>query len=351
MSHPPDAALLELDRVSVTFARRGGRSVAVQAVRDVSLRIVAGGSLGVVGESGCGKSSLARAALRLAPVSSGRVVLDGVDVTHRTEQSLRPLRRHAQMVFQDPLDSLNPRLTIGSQLADPLIVHRVVRGRAAIAERVAELLRMVELPADFANRHPHQLSGGQRQRVGIARALALHPRLLICDEPTAALDVSIQAQILNLLASLRESFGLTLMMISHNLAVVRQLCDEIVVMYAGRVVESGPTDEVLASPAHPYTALLRGAVLEVETSPPGSPAPARASKSAATESAESEPQDALRVLRECPFQPRCGWAQPRCEAEEPLLRPIGQRSRRTACHFAEQVVAQPCTTLPRATGA
>lgn len=241
--------------------RRAQRLVAVDHI-DLDLR--AGTTLGVVGESGSGKSTLARCLMRLTTVDSGTIEFDGMDVLALRGPALKDYRRRVQMVFQDPYGSLNPRLTIGDAVEEPLRVHRI-GAVADRADRVVELLRTVGLSADHRNRYPHEFSGGQRQRIGIARALAVGPELLIADEPVSALDVSVQAQVLNLLVELRERLGLSMIFIAHDLAVVEHISDEIVVMQHGRVVERGPAETVVSDPAEPYTRMLLAAVPRLES--------------------------------------------------------------------------------------
>ena len=232
----------------------------IRAVDGVSFTLDRGQTLGLVGESGCGKTTLARTILRLIPATSGQVHFEGRDVLALRGAALRALRRDMQIVFQDPLGSLNPRLRVESIVGEALTVHRLVSSAAERRERVAELLRRVGLSPDALWRYPHEFSGGQRQRIGIARALALRPKLIICDEPVSALDVSIQSQILNLLNELQTEFGLSYLLIAHNLAVVRHASDRVAVMYKGRIVELAPTDELFDNPQHPYTRTLLAAV-------------------------------------------------------------------------------------------
>jgi len=250
-------SLLRVEGLRVEFTLGGRRTV--RAVDDLSLTLDAGGSLGVVGESGCGKTTLARAILRLIPAAGGRIHFNGHDVLASRGAALRALRREMQIVFQDPYSSLNPRRTIGATLAEPLEIHRLARG-AALRARVGLLLGRVGLSADAAGRYPHEFSGGQRQRIAIARALATEPRLLICDECVSALDVSVQAQIINLLDDLRRERGLALLFISHNLAVVRHLCDQILVMLQGRAVEHASCDALFRDPRHSFSRALLDAV-------------------------------------------------------------------------------------------
>jgi len=232
----------------------------VQAVDDVDLSVRRGGCLGLVGESGCGKTTTGRVILRLIEPDAGQVIFEGVDIVGLTREEMRLLRRNMQIVFQDPFSSLNPRFTVGGIVAEGLKVFERKRGRRYIRDRVAELLRTVGLSPDSAGRYPHEFSGGQRQRIGIARALALNPKFIVCDEPVSALDVSIQAQVINLLEELQERFGLAYLFIAHDLSVVRHISDEIAVMYLGWIVERGPADEVCEDPLHPYTRALLSAV-------------------------------------------------------------------------------------------
>ena len=255
------AAALAIEDLVVSYPRRvGWRSQRWRAVDGVSLSVAPGECLGLVGESGCGKSTLARAAVRLIPIDAGRVLLDGVDLAPLSGRTLRQARRRLQMVFQDPYASLDPRFTAARIVAEPLLAMGIARGAAARA-RAAELLTLVGLdPALHLDRWPHEFSGGQRQRLGLARALACEPRVLVCDEPVSALDVSIQAQVVNLLADLRRRLGLALLFISHDLAVVRKLADRVAVMRAGRIVELADVDALFAAPQHAYTRELLAAV-------------------------------------------------------------------------------------------
>ena len=309
------AALLRVEGLSVRF-RAAGRGGVVRAVDDVSFRVGRGGSFGIVGESGCGKSTLVRALLRLVPAAGGRVELDGVDLLSAPAGRLRTLRRRAQIVFQDPQASLNPRLTVDLIVGEALHAHRLVRSAAERRERVALLLKDVGLAADALDCYPHEFSGGQRQRIGIARALALGPELLICDEAVSALDVSVRAQILNLLAGLRDQRGIAYVFVSHDLHVVRSFCEELAVMYLGRFVEQGPTAQLLHDPRHPYTSALLEAA-GIGAGPPLNP---------------GEPPSPLSPPTGCALHPRCPLAEDRCRLEAPALRPIGERL--AACHLA-----------------
>ena len=244
--------LLHLDNVHVHFPIH---KAIVKAVDGVSLEVRQGEILGIVGESGCGKSTLARAIVQLTPLTSGAIDFEGTDISKLGKRALREMRPRLQMIFQDPYASLNPRMTVYDTLAEPLRVHRIV-ARNAVAARVAELMEQVGLAPRFTRKYPHEFSGGQRQRIAIARALALKPKLIIADEPVSALDVSVQAQVLNLLGELRRHHDLTLILISHDLAVVRHISDRIAVMYSGKIVEAGESEDVFQNPQHPYTQTL-----------------------------------------------------------------------------------------------
>ncbi|MBN1511505.1 MAG: ABC transporter ATP-binding protein [Phycisphaerae bacterium] len=310
--------------LSVRYRVSGGRGV-LMAVNDVTFDLLRATTLGLVGESGCGKTTLARAVLRLVPVSDGQVVFDGLDLSHLSGSHLRRLRRRMQIVFQDPLGSLSPRMTIGDAVGEGLRIHRLRRG-SAIRDRVAEMLERVGLQAADMVRYPYELSGGQRQRVAIARALAVGPELLVCDEPVSALDVSAQAQILSLLVGLRRDFGLTYLFISHNLAIVDSVCDAVAVMYLGRFVEIGPRAAVFENPGHPYTRVL------LESVPDPEPRPRRASLRTIGEPASpSSPPPG------CPFHPRCPFAVDVCRHDRPELRATSSApAHRVACHRADE---------------
>jgi ABC-type oligopeptide transport system ATPase subunit len=234
----------------------GGAEAAIRAVDDVSFDLARGETLGLVGESGSGKSTLGRTVLQLNPPTSGEVIFDGTDLAQLSDRQMRPFRRRMQMIFQDPQASLNPRMSVSDIIAEPLIVHGLVRGKQERARRVAELLDMVRMPSSAAERYPREFSGGQRQRIGIARAIAVQPQLIIADEAVSALDVSIQAQIINLMGELQRELNLAHLFIAHDLAVVRHIADRVAVMYLGRIVELGPCDALFASPQHPYTQML-----------------------------------------------------------------------------------------------
>jgi len=292
-------------RAHFQVRHQGSRAV-LRAVDGVDLRVGAGESLGLVGESGCGKSTVARTIVGLERASAGRVEFDGADITNL--RGRRPeVRRGIQMVFQDPYASLNPRMRVGDIVAEPLRVHRLA-DRAGARREAAALLERVGLPADAARRYPHEFSGGQRQRVGVARALALRPRLILADEPVSALDVSVQAQLLTLLRDIQRERGLSLLFISHNLEVVRYMCDRVAVMYLGRVVEHGPTDEVFARPRHPYTRALLSAVPLVD------PVAERRREHVVLSGEIPSP---VAVPPGCRFHPRCPVARATCAQAEP----------------------------------
>ena len=297
----------------------GGRQT-VHALDGVSLAVSRGETLGLVGESGCGKSTLGRCLLRLYDLTAGQVRFEDVDISRLPERSLRRLRPRMQMVFQDPYASLNPRRRVRDLLAEPMRVHTDWDG-ARIAERSRELMDLVSLPASYLDRYPHEFSGGQRQRIGIARALTLEPSLVVADEPVSALDVSVQAQIVNLLMDLQERMGLTYVFIAHDLSVVRQIAGRTAVMYLGVIVELGPTETIFAEPAHWYTDALISAV----------PVPA-ARRTRARVTLEGEVPSPLSPPSGCRFHTRCPRAEPRCASEVPALRPLDE-ARSVACHF------------------
>ena len=322
---PDPPALLEADqlgkryRVGGAFTRAGRREV--QAVDAVSFKVWPGETLGLVGESGCGKSTLARCLVRLHDSTSGTLRFEGRDITRLSGQALREIRPRLQMVFQDPYSSLNPRRRVGDLLAEPLRVH-TRRSPAEVAERVRELAALVGLRPEQLERFPHEFSGGQRQRIGIARALALEPRLIVADEPVSALDVSIQAQIVNLLADLQERLGLTYVFIAHDLSVVRQVSTRTAVMVLGAIVESGPTDQLYARPAHPYTAALLAAVPV--------PRPSRGGAKVRP-MLVGDPPDPANPPVGCRFSPRCPAATDRCREVRPPLWAIAP-DHWVACH-------------------
>jgi oligopeptide transport system ATP-binding protein len=321
-------SLLEVQNLKVHFpVKRGALRAArdfVKAVDDVSFSIAPGETLGLVGESGCGKTTLGRAIVRLVSPTAGRILFAGEDLATMSAGELRARRRRLQMIFQDPYGSLNPRLTVEDIVGEALDLHGLVDSKAARAGRVADLLRSVGLDAAYAQRFPHEFSGGQRQRIGIARALAVEPKLIVCDEPVSALDVSVQAQIINLLQDLQQQHGIAYLFIAHDLAVVEHISQRVMVMYLGKIVELAEARDVIRAPKHPYTQALISAVPEVDPDskrqriilPGDVPSPVHPPSG-------------------CRFHPRCPVAEkPRCETESPELRDLGLRHR-AACHLAK----------------
>lgn len=324
-------ALLQVEELSVRFTSRGGwiraRPIEISAVDGVSLQIEEGEVLSVVGESGCGKSTLARTIVRLERATGGRVVFDGEDLLRLEGKALRRHRRSIQMVFQDPYSSLSPRQTIEAMLCEPMAVHGLGTARDR-RDRAVRLLSQVGLDESAMSRYAHQFSGGQRQRIGIARALAVEPRLLLCDEPISALDVSIRAQVLNLLHDLRHELGLSYLFIAHDLAAVRHVSDRIAVMYLGRIVELAPAEALFARPTHPYTRALWSAV------PIPDPIRERSRKRIILRGELPNPAD---PPSGCRFRTRCPIATDRCARETPELRDVGGHL--VACHYAEEAAS------------
>ncbi|WEX10123.1 oligopeptide/dipeptide ABC transporter ATP-binding protein [Chelativorans sp. AA-79] len=324
------STLLSVENVSKTFAFRSGwfgPERTLDALTDVSLSVAAGETLAIVGESGCGKTTLGRSIVQAQPVSAGRVTYfpqehAPVELTALDKRAMKPWRRDIRMIFQDPMSSLNPMMRVFDIVAEPLRIHKVAAGRE-LEDRVAGVLGKVGIAPDAMGRYPHAFSGGQRQRIGIARTLVLDPKLVIADEAVSALDVSIQAQVLNLLEDLKDEFGLTYIFISHDLGVVNYIADRVVVMYLGHVVESAPTEALFERPRHPYTEVLLDALPIAD--------PTRRGRRA------KEVRGEIPYLGNrpagCPFHTRCRYAQGRCRAEKPALRKVGQTD--VACHFAE----------------
>ena len=321
------SALLEVTNLKVHFPVKPGMfsrvHECVKAVDDVSFSIEPGETLGLVGESGCGKTTLGRAIVRLVEPTSGSVLLSGEDITRMGVAELRARRRKFQMIFQDPYGSLNPRMTVEQIVGEALDIHQLTDGKSARQKRILELLQDVGLDPGYAQRYPHEFSGGQRQRIGIARALAVEPELIICDEPVSALDVSVQAQIINLLQDLQQQRGIAYLFIAHDLAVVEHISRHMVVMYLGKIVEMAEAKSIIRAPRHPYTQALISAVPEVDLEskrqriilPGDVPSP-------------------IHPPPGCPFHPRCPMAEARCRAEIPALREISS-NHRAACHLAK----------------
>jgi oligopeptide transport system ATP-binding protein len=331
--------LVEVQNLVKWFPVTGGllgRTVAhVKAVDDVTFAIKAGETFGLVGESGSGKTTLGRTILRLMPPTSGKVFFEGRDVFALNPTELRALRRNMQIVFQDPYASLNPRMTIGEIVGEPLDIHGVARG-AAKTERVKELLETVGLGPHHMRRYPHEFSGGQRQRIGIARALALNPKLIVCDEPVSALDVSIQSQVLNLLHDLQDRFGLTYLFIAHNLSVVKHVSDRVGVMYLGKMAEISPSEALFEEPLHPYTEALMSAI------PLPNPVAQRERQRIVLEGDVPSP---INPPTGCRFHTRCPYAFQACKDLEPQMREV-RPDHLVACHLHDPAIAPPGVRKP-----
>jgi oligopeptide/dipeptide ABC transporter ATP-binding protein len=326
------APLLEIVDLVKHFPVGGGflgrAKGAVKAVDGVSFSLGRGETLALVGESGCGKSTTGRLALRLLEPTSGAIRLDGTDLAKVSRSELRGLRRRMQIVFQDPFASLNPRMSVRDILSEPLALHGLAAG-AALTTRVEELLSVVGLAPFHAERYPHEFSGGQRQRIGVARALATNPDLIVCDEPVSALDVSIQAQVVNLLQDLQRRYGMAYLFIAHDLAVVKHIADRVAVMYLGRIVELADKRALYATPRHPYTQALLSAAPRPDPTLPRERV-----------ILQGDVPSPLKPPSGCAFHPRCAFAKDRCKAETPLLRTLPTGAS-VACHFAEEIPPRP----------
>ncbi len=316
-----------------TGGRFLSRAPVVQAVDGVSLQIRRGETFAIVGESGCGKSTLARLLMRLLTPTSGSVQFDGREVSGARGEALKTLRGQMQFIFQDPFSSLNPRMTVGKLVGEPLEIHAPELSAQARRDRVADLLRQVGLRAEHAGRYPHEFSGGQRQRIGIARALASGPKLIIGDEPVSALDVSVQAQVINLLGDLSRDLGLTLVIIAHDLGVIRHMSDRVAVMYLGRIVEMGRAEDVFAEPRHPYTRALLASI------------PAMAAPEDHKATVRGEMPSPSAPPPGCRFHTRCPFAEARCASETPVLS-TGDDAHAVACHFWRDIAAQAAPPTP-----
>ena len=348
---PLPTNLLDVRHLRKYFPVRGGLfsriKEYVKAVDDVSFSLAKGKTLGLVGESGCGKTTVGRALLRLIPSSGGEVLFEGRDLLKLPRAELMPLRRQMQIIFQDPFGSLNPRMTVAQIVGEALSVHGIAKG-AALQDEVAALFKQVGLRLESMNRYPHEFSGGQRQRIGIARALALKPAFIVCDEPTSALDVSIRAQIINLLQDLQQSRGLSYLMISHDLGVVRHISDNVAVMYLGKIVEQAPTELLYEDPRHPYTGVLLAAIPVPD--PKRRKTPEQRLK---TLDADDTVPSPINVPPGCSFHPRCPLYAAKgkpaeCRTNLPALLPLkSQPDHLVACHFREesQLLAAPASPV------
>jgi oligopeptide transport system ATP-binding protein len=335
--------LLEVEDLKVHFHLHGGllgrHRATVRAVDGVSFHVDQGETLGVVGESGCGKSTTGLAVLRMVEPVGGSIRLGGDDITRYKGRQLRRMRRRLQMVYQDPFGALDPRMRVLDIIGEPLVVHRLTADRAAYRKRVLDLLDLVGLNPKMAERYPHEFSGGQRQRIGIARALAADPELIICDEPVSALDVSIQAQIINLLEDLQSELGLTYLFIAHDLAVVRHICDRIMVMYLGQVVETADRDTLYDQPMHPYTQALLSAIPV--------PDPRAETEREVDPSLQGEVPSPVNPPSGCPFHPRCRHAHDACRETKPKLREV-EGGHQVACHLYDPAASEVNAPWPLA---
>lgn len=314
--------LLQTEGLVKEFPLTGNRKGCVHAVSGVDLTIYKGETLALVGESGCGKSTLGRLLIHLLPHTSGKIFFEGEEITALSEQAFIPYRRKMQMVFQDPYASLNPRMTVRNIIAEPLTTYKVCPTKEKTTELVLELMKAVGVPAEFLNRYPHQFSGGQRQRIGIARAIALSPRLVVCDEPVSALDVSVQSQVLNLLKDLQADRGLTYLFISHDLSVVNFIADRVCVMFLGKICEIAPKEDLYERPLHPYTRFLLDAIPQADPHLRGKEKMVL----------QGEIPSPVNPPSGCRFHTRCPYATELCATQEPELRTLGDRQ--VACHHA-----------------
>jgi oligopeptide transport system ATP-binding protein len=321
-------SLLEVKNLKVHFPVKAGmfqrEREYVKAVDGVSFSIAAGETVGLVGESGCGKSTMGRAIMRLVEPTAGEIFLDGKNLAELPNSELRPLRRKFQMIFQDPFGSLNPRMTVADIVGEALDIHGLTDSKSAREKRISELLKSVGLDAAYAQRYPHEFSGGQRQRIGIARALAVEPELVICDEPVSALDVSVQAQIINLLRDLQQQRGLAYLFIAHDLAVVEHISHRVLVMYLGKIVESADAREIIRAPRHPYTQALISAVPEID-----------AETKRQRIILKGDVPSPIHPPGGCPFHPRCPVAEDKCKIDFPILDKV-EPKHFAACHFARR---------------
>lgn len=297
----------------------------LHAVDDVSFRLETGKTLGVVGESGCGKSTLGRTILRLLPATEGQIIFNGEDITHLPDKEMLRLRKEMQIVFQDPFSSLDPKMTVSQIIEEPLKIHKLYQDKSARLERVSELMETVGLDDRYVNTYPHELDGGRRQRIGIARAIALNPKFIVCDEPVSALDVSIQAQILNLMMELQRERNLTYLFITHNLSVVKHISDDITVMYLGQMVEKAGASEIFAHQYHPYTKALISAIPQPKYNAPDQQIILK-----------GEITSPINVTRSCRFAPRCVYAKPECFEQEPQLEEVS-KDHFVKCHFVREI--------------